>query len=1208
MHPKVKEASLKTFLLASLLGIAGSGQAATVASMGYPTNSAGQTKPGKFYSDMAQGRKIDQFTHGCRWAVRTEIFAFDDAVVYTDASSNNYNVFPINVVLAKGCSIYDKGMEPFAIGPAYLDNQVQMSGQTYRAPSLATLGYAVDGGNHARPQNFTQIMQQGVQLTQRQHGCTWASRPYIYAFADGVVYANAERNDYNIFSLKTVSSQGCKLPTIIEESTMDNCAGNDSMGSSSCDSDVMPPDSGTDPSNPDMTAAEFSPTVGPIPIPASENYVSVASNSFSYCGIRSDGTLRCAIGANQDYLLPLMAVPPTVKKAKKVVMDQMVTCALTGDNRVACWGPDMGLARVPPDLAQANSAVDIAANGLGACAVKTDKSLKCFGKNVPTVPADLGPVASIFAQGKDFCAIKASDSTLRCWGNSVLSTSLPPDLGPVKKIIWDGLGTSFACVIRQDNSTHCWDPVFPSTENDITTVPKELGATVDLSYQYQSMFNGSIVQVCGVNTAGKALCWGSSPSGAIRKVLANSNAKQVIIENDKRCVLFNNGELSCRDLNNSKTTGASTLKAHILTAGPSNMCSIDNQGQVRCWGKNEDMERPMLSIDAATSFETASSQNIALGGGHSCFLTDGYIICSGANEVGQGRAPAAIDDGDNLRVVAGDKHSCVLRRDNSIYCWGSNKFNQAKVPADLPPSKGLIAGANHSCAISTTGAVRCWGDNSDNQLAVPFLGQVNQLNAGRNHTCALTQDGSMTCWGRNAESQTAVPADLGAVTDIAAGGTHSCAVKQDGKLRCWGDNKYGQLTVPAYIDAVKQVEVGDGFTCATRRSDDNLYCWGRDDEGQTRVPTRLDYKMNKKTNAMVESAVGESFTMLCGTINSARGACNFVPTGLYSFAGLSARDDYTLKVTYSNSCAVDGGLLHLIIDNAVTTDSIYKPLIGADNGVIEFKDLKGPVNLFGGSTSNGQTVPTRSGFLLKNPTGCMFYLKSVTIIPSVATLDRWKDRAETLTTSLKLAFDKWLTIRNANEFRSQSVDKLKQNLEADRNSIVDFVANVLASTFPPDELVLSEVVPEEVLARITNEDEMFLKNNQGGMSPTMVREFKPYAQWPEKWRQLLEANSDPALLRTYSDIVQERVTRNSSLLAYLKTQEEPIGDLSKDEQTLKTVISDAKDFLAVTNFLKDGLKAELAAQIKELFENATSNSKAVCPKSTVDANGFAQCN
>jgi alpha-tubulin suppressor-like RCC1 family protein len=233
--------------------------------------------------------------------------------------------------------------------------------------------------------------------------------------------------------------------------------------------------------------------------------------------------------------------------------------------------------------------------------------------------------------------------------------------------------------------------------------------------------------------------------------------------------------------------------------------------------------------------------------------------------------PACSDD-----VTAGGFHSCAVRKDGSVWCWGRNDYGQlgdgTAVDSDEPVQimglqnvVAVAAGSLHTCALDATGQVFCWGRNDAGQLgdgtmsdsrtpvAVANLSGVSQLSVGQNHACVLKTDGSIACWGANVDGElgdgttttrnTAAAVDVGgAARSVEAGGDTSCAVLMDGSVKCWGENNDGELGVgnvmnqtrPTAVMGVtdaKQVAGGDDHTCVLTNTG-FVFCAGVNDEGQ----------------------------------------------------------------------------------------------------------------------------------------------------------------------------------------------------------------------------------------------------------------------------------------------------------------------------------------------------------------------------------------
>lgn len=324
--------------------------------------------------------------------------------------------------------------------------------------------------------------------------------------------------------------------------------------------------------------------------------------------------------------------------------------------------------------------------------------------------------------------------------------------------------------------------------------------------------------------------------------------------------------------NAGNTMTASDWDAPTTLAGTqgSTNCTIRVDETLWCWGHNENGE-----VGDGTTTNRAVPTQVAGPGGvgflegvvhvaggfdHTCAARgDGTVWCWGYNgggQLGDGtitdrltpvqvRGPGGVGFLQGaVRVMAGDYHSCALKDDQTLWCWGwnglgqlgdgttSNRHTPVQVlgPGGVGTLGGLVdasAGGEHTCAVGSSGEVWCWGQNDDGQLgdgttsshSVPepvvgpggagwFSGAV-AVRPAFQHTCLLTGSGEVWCWGLGTSGQngdgtwssSTVPVQvvgiggtgvLSGVTDLGAGDAHRCAVA-GGQVVCWGANYAGQL-------------------------------------------------------------------------------------------------------------------------------------------------------------------------------------------------------------------------------------------------------------------------------------------------------------------------------------------------------------------------------------------------------------------------------
>ncbi len=314
-------------------------------------------------------------------------------------------------------------------------------------------------------------------------------------------------------------------------------------------------------------------------------------------------------------------------------------------------------------------------------------------------------------------------------------------------------------------------------------------------------------------------------------------------------------------------------------------------------------------------------QNSATGTGHVCMVTtEGLIFCWGMNSSGQlgvGGSGEAITistvplqagtDTDWRTVTAGEAHTCALKNNGTVFCWGANNEGQlglgpsggSEVPAQVGTEAdwSLIDAGNdgdHTCGLRGS-SLYCWGRNDHGQLGVGDLNSRDaptlippanvwvDASAGELSTCAIRMGGTLWCWGNGDrgrlglgdEMRRVEPTQVGTDTDwmtISVARSHTCAIKNDGSLWCWGRNPAGPLGVGDEDDRLAPTQAGiatdwiavtggDQTTCGIRSdgTNNNLFCWGFNDDGQVGLTDR--------SNKVVPTPIGSATDWVPETIS-----------------------------------------------------------------------------------------------------------------------------------------------------------------------------------------------------------------------------------------------------------------------------------------------------------------------------------------------------
>jgi len=257
-------------------------------------------------------------------------------------------------------------------------------------------------------------------------------------------------------------------------------------------------------------------------------------------------------------------------------------------------------------------------------------------------------------------------------------------------------------------------------------------------------------------------------------------------------------------------------------------------------------------------------------------------------------SPTKIDGVGWTDIALRFQHACALASDKSLWCWGWNFEGQLGQADKAPPMKNppddpaltqiahpmqvvpgnafraVDTGDGHTCAIRTDGALFCWGRNNALELGLEEVSppiqtrapkQVGnatdwtQIQAGQDSTCGV-RGGNAYCWGESdsvlgtGEGIPSVPPGMNSPmtkisgpSSVAKLSFHTfggAAIDDKGTMWLWGSNESGQLgrgnnVSPAEIFKLEesgwtQVSVGHFTTCGVRGG--QPMCTGDNDRGQ----------------------------------------------------------------------------------------------------------------------------------------------------------------------------------------------------------------------------------------------------------------------------------------------------------------------------------------------------------------------------------------
>jgi alpha-tubulin suppressor-like RCC1 family protein len=323
------------------------------------------------------------------------------------------------------------------------------------------------------------------------------------------------------------------------------------------------------------------------------------------------------------------------------------------------------------------------------------------------------------AAGGYHTCVRLSDGTIRGWGMNSSGQLGDESLRTINT--WDNVAPSklyHSCATRLDGTLWCWGANGVGqlgTGGSSTAIPGQVAPGVNSWRQV----SGGMEHTCATRMDGSLWCWGTNRQGQLGSAVG--------------------------DYSNTPVRVLPTAQDWVqVSAGDRHTCAIRAGGTLWCWGDTQDVSTPHKPVEPSQVGPVGATWATVSGGfEHACAIrTDGTLWCWGRNVHGQLGNGSGIGDGNPVgpvqvvepqatgwqTITTGEDHSCSVRNDNTLWCWGWNgtgavgdgSLTDRRSPVQVSPGvnswKAATAGSTHTCGVRTDETVWCWGWNRDQQL------------------------------------------------------------------------------------------------------------------------------------------------------------------------------------------------------------------------------------------------------------------------------------------------------------------------------------------------------------------------------------------------------------------------------------------------------------------------------------------------------------
>ncbi|MAD24671.1 MAG: hypothetical protein CMO44_10925, partial [Verrucomicrobiales bacterium] len=368
----------------------------------------------------------------------------------------------------------------------------------------------------------------------------------------------------------------------------------------------------------------------------------------------------------------------------------------------------------------------------GTCTSHTSKDTQytCGNCSISSLSRDECKViiTSIDNGGRHSCSIDI-DNSLYCWGwngygqvgdgtqtqrNTPTAVQMPS--GKTAKQV--SLGYGHVCAIMNDDSLYCWGHNMKGQIGDASNSNRNIPKAVQMpSGKTAKQVAAGGEHNCAFMNDDSLYCWGYNGHGQLGDGTTNhrsiptaiqmpngKTATQVTVGRWHTCVRMHDGSLYCWGYNGYGQLGDGTTISRYtpravqmpsgktvkqVVGGYHHTCAIMNDDSLYCWGHrvgtstDDNKNTPFL----LTMPVNKTTKQVALGEEHTCaIMNDDSLYCWGKNNYGQlgdgtttdRTTPTAVQmpSGTVKQLSLGNRVTCIIMDDDSLYCWGKNNDGQ----------------------------------------------------------------------------------------------------------------------------------------------------------------------------------------------------------------------------------------------------------------------------------------------------------------------------------------------------------------------------------------------------------------------------------------------------------------------------------------------------------------------------------------------------